>query len=283
MYWVLILAGFFGAIIGFIYLFRNVFSKFEQKFQQENSAETLAVYEKKAPELETSRYSGMVTGLIGNLGLLLALGLVLAAFEWRQYDEINTGEEMMIATVEEEEVMEIPVTEYTPPPPQPIQQPEIEEVEDDEEIEQEEEIILETEIEEEVEVVEQYTGPTMIGGTGNPDDFIEEEEEVDQVFLVAEEDAEFPGGIGEFMKFLATNIKYPNQARRMNVEGVVHVQFVIEKDGSLTDINVVRGLGYGADEEAVRVLKQSPKWTPAKQRGRPVRLKKIVPVRFKLR
>lgn len=282
LYWVR-LAGFFLLTMtvargGFRYMFHRL----GYKFQKEASLSELPFYEKKAPELETNRYSGIFVGLLGNVGLLVALGVVLAAFEWRQYDKIEVAQEQSF-DVQEEEVMEVPITEYTPPPPQPIQQPEIVEVEDDEEIEEEEEVELETEIEEEVTVDEQYDGPTMVGGTGDPDDFMDEEEEVDEVFLIAEEDAEFPGGFGAWMGYLKENIKYSNQARRMQIEGKVFVQFTIEKDGSVTGVHVVRGLGYGLDKEAIRVVQNSPKWQPAKQRGRPVRLKKTLPVVFKLR
>ena len=77
-------------------------------------------------------------------------------------------------------------------------------------------------------------------------------------------------------------MKYPNQARRMGIEGRVFVQFVVDKDGQLTEIKAVKGIGAGCDEEAVRVLKSAPKWKPGKQRGRPVKVRMILPITFKL-
>jgi protein TonB len=97
-----------------------------------------------------------------------------------------------------------------------------------------------------------------------------------------EDPATFPGGIAAFYEYLKKNLNYPNQAKRMGIEGRVFVQFVVEKDGSLTDIHVVKGIGAGCDEEAVRVLKNSPKWKPGKQRGKAVRQKMIQNILFKL-
>lgn len=77
-------------------------------------------------------------------------------------------------------------------------------------------------------------------------------------------------------------MKYQNQARRMGIEGRVFVQFVVDKDGQLTEIKAVKGIGAGCDEEAVRVLKSAPKWKPGKQRGRPVKVRMILPITFKL-
>jgi protein TonB len=85
-----------------------------------------------------------------------------------------------------------------------------------------------------------------------------------------------------FLKYVSKNLKYPAQARRMGVEGKVFVQFVVEKDGSITDIKVVKGIGAGCDEEAVRVLENAPKWKPGKQRGRPVKQRIVLPIVFKL-
>ncbi|MGB3618259.1 MAG: energy transducer TonB, partial [Catalinimonas sp.] len=74
----------------------------------------------------------------------------------------------------------------------------------------------------------------------------------------------------------------PEQARRMGVEGRVFVQFVVERDGTLTDVQAVKGIGAGCDEEAIRAVKESPKWKPGKQRGRPVRVRMVMPIVFKM-
>jgi TonB family protein len=102
------------------------------------------------------------------------------------------------------------------------------------------------------------------------------------VFSQVEHVPTFPGGDQGFNKFLGMYVKYPKAAREANIQGRVIVRFIIEQDGSLTDIKVVRGIGYGADEEAVRVLKLSPKWNPGTQNGKPVRVAYSVPIAFAL-
>ena len=84
------------------------------------------------------------------------------------------------------------------------------------------------------------------------------------------------------MRFLYSHMRYPDVARRMGIEGRVFVQFVVERDGSLTDLNIVKGLGAGCDEETIRVMKLVPNFTPGKQRGNPVRVKMVLPVFFRL-
>jgi protein TonB len=103
-----------------------------------------------------------------------------------------------------------------------------------------------------------------------------------EIFTAVEKNPEFPGGLGKFGQYLSNNIKYPAVARENGVQGRVFVTFVVEKDGTLTDIKVTRGIGSGCDEEAVRVLKKSPKWTPGIQNGRPVRVQYNVPIAFNL-
>lgn len=92
----------------------------------------------------------------------------------------------------------------------------------------------------------------------------------------------FPGGIQEFSKFLSSNLKYPSEAKKAGIEGRVFLNFIVEKDGSLSDIKVVRGIGGGCDEEAVRVLSLSPKWNPGVQNGRNVRVSYTIPIFFQL-
>ena len=105
----------------------------------------------------------------------------------------------------------------------------------------------------------------------------------DVVFIVVEHMPEFPGGTEALIKFLQDNITYPQIAKENNIEGRVLCQFVVEKDGTITDIQVVRSGGDASlDKEAVRVLRLMPKWKPGKQQGKPVRVKYTVPVNFKL-
>lgn len=104
----------------------------------------------------------------------------------------------------------------------------------------------------------------------------------EEVFMVAEQMPEFPGGMKELLKFLQDNLKYPENAMKNNVQGRVIVQFVVEKDGTLTEFKVARSVDPDLDAEALRVLQTMPKWKPGMQRGKIVRVKFIVPVSFKL-
>ncbi|MCD8740946.1 TonB family protein [Mucilaginibacter roseus] len=108
------------------------------------------------------------------------------------------------------------------------------------------------------------------------------ESDPNEIFTAVETQPAFPGGLAAFGNYLSKNIRYPAVARENNVQGRVFVQFVVERDGSLTDITVLRGIGSGCDEEAVRVLKKSPKWSPGIQNGRPVRVQYTVPIAFNL-
>lgn len=108
------------------------------------------------------------------------------------------------------------------------------------------------------------------------------EDNSNEIFTSVEQSAEFPGGMDKFTNYLSKNMRYPAVARENNVQGRVIVTFVVEKDGSLTDIKVLRGIGSGCDEEAMRVIKNSPKWKPGIQNGRPVRQQYTVPIQFTL-
>jgi periplasmic protein TonB len=108
------------------------------------------------------------------------------------------------------------------------------------------------------------------------------EEESEEIFIVVEENAEPKGGYPAFYKFVSENIKYPAQARRMNIEGKVYVEFIVGKDGKITEAKAVKGIGGGCDEEAVRIVMAAPPWNPGKQRGKPVRQRMVLPITFKL-
>lgn len=103
-----------------------------------------------------------------------------------------------------------------------------------------------------------------------------------EIFTVVEDQPQFEGGMPAFSQYVASKLQYPAQATQQGIEGKVYVQFVVEKDGSLSNITTVKGIGGGCDEEAVRVLKESPKWKPGLQRGRAVKVRMILPITFKL-
>lgn len=107
-------------------------------------------------------------------------------------------------------------------------------------------------------------------------------EEEDKVFDIVEQQPMFPGGPAALMKYLSEHTKYPVVAQENGVQGRVTVQFVVEKDGSISDVHVLRGVDPSLDKEAVRVVKSLPRWTPGKQNGITVRVNYRVPVLFRL-
>ena len=108
------------------------------------------------------------------------------------------------------------------------------------------------------------------------------DEEIDEetIFVVYEKPPMFPGGPSAMNKFLSKNIEYPTMARESGIQGTVYLSFVVEIDGSITDVKAVRGIEGGCNEEAVRVVKKMPKWTPGEQRGRAVRVQFSIPIKF---
>ena len=107
-----------------------------------------------------------------------------------------------------------------------------------------------------------------------------DESNQNQIYNTVETKPEYPGGIGKFYQYVGQNYRIPNELQKTGVNGTVIVSFVVEKDGSLTDIKVIRDLGYGTGAEAIRVLKKSKKWAPGIQEGRPVRVSYTLPIRL---
>ena len=220
---------------------------------------------KKYPKADLTKKSGLFL----NIGLVISLALVIMAFEWKFYDD-GSQVNLSANTAEFEDLMDIPQTEQPPPPPPKIQQPEIIEVPDEEEIEEEIDVDLDVEMTEET-VIEDVVFEEA-----------PEEEQAEEIFTIVEDQPEPIGGMQAFYQYVSKHLKYPAQARRMGIEGKVFVQFVVDKDGRLTDVKAVKGIGAGCDEEAVRVIQGAPKWKPGKQRGRPVKVRMILPITFKL-
>ena len=110
----------------------------------------------------------------------------------------------------------------------------------------------------------------------------EEEAKDDKVFNVVEQLPEFPGGMGEMMKFLSMNVKYPESAKEAGRQGRVIVQFVVEKDGSISSAKILKSVSPELDAEALRVVNVMPKWTPGMQKGQPARVRFTLPIAFRL-
>ncbi len=123
-----------------------------------------------------------------------------------------------------------------------------------------------------IEIPEEVTKTTVI----------EEEEEKVKIYTVVEEWPQFQGGDTARIKYLSENLKYPKIAKETGIQGAVYVTFVIEKDGSISNVNIIRGIGGGCDEEALRVVSAMPKWKPGRQNGKEVRVQFSMPITFKL-
>lgn len=205
------------------------------------------------------------------IGIAIALGAALVAFEWKQYErvQIDLGA-LEIDLIEEED---IPITRQEQPPPPPPPEPSQELIIVDDDVELEEEFIIDIDADVFTEVQE-FT-PIVF-------DEPEEEEDVQQIFVVVEDQPEFPGGEEARQRFLRDNLDYPQMAREAGIQGTVFLTFVIERDGSVTDIRVLRDIGGGCAEEAIRVVQMMPRWTPGRQRGQPVRTQFTMPIRFTL-
>jgi periplasmic protein TonB len=105
----------------------------------------------------------------------------------------------------------------------------------------------------------------------------------DMVYMVVESPPEFEGGVDAMKAFVARNVKYPRDAYKKGISGTVFVQFIIDKDGNVTEEKVIRGIGKSCDKEALRVIKMMPKWKPGKQQGKRVRVRFVYPFNFSLR
>lgn len=206
------------------------------------------------------------------MGFVAVLSLLYIGLEWTQH-EVTIYEDTATAVIEEEEIEIIQTAEVLPPPPPP-DVPEVIEilnvVEDDIETA---EIEIDTEDDKDKQVVIQ--APVATSG-------VAQEEDTDVVFVVVESMPSFPGGDAALFKYLNDNIKYPVIAQESGIQGRVVCQFVVNRDGSIVDIEVVRSIDKSLDAEAVRVISKMPRWTPGKQRGKTVRVKYTLPVNFRL-
>ncbi len=206
------------------------------------------------------------------MGFVVVLSLLYIALEWTQ-QEVTIYEATNLEAIAEEELDIIQTAQVEPPPPPP-DIPEVIEilnvVEDDVETA---EIEINTEDEKDKAVVIQ----APIASTG-----IQEAEDSDVPFVVVEKMPSFPGGEAALFKYLSDNIKYPVIAQESGIQGRVICQFVVNRDGSIVDIEVVRSVDKSLDAEAIRVISKMPRWTPGMQRGKTVRVKYTLPVNFRL-
>lgn len=218
------------------------------------------------------------TGIL--IGFVVILSAVLVAFEWTQRERKEISTEPVFAMAPEEDMIPItPNKEIQAPPPAAA--PKVAEilniVEDETEL-----------VEEEVETTEEVNQAVVTQtGTGTPSATgpvgpVMEEVDENQIYEIAEVAPEFPGGEAALLKWLSENIKYPSICREQGVQGRVFASFVVNKDGTIVDIKILRSPDANLSKEAERVLKIMPRWRPGMQGGRTVRVKFSLPVMFRL-
>ena len=212
---------------------------------------------KKDPKISLENKKNMFF----QIGLAITLVIVLIAFEWKCYDRSNYNLGDLNLDDMEEEIIPITRQEVKPPPPPPPP-PEIIEIVEDE-----------VEIENEVEIEETDT---------DEDEIIEIEEDDEEFFMVVENMPEFPGGDLGLMKFIQKNVRYPAIAKEYNITGKVYVSFIVDRQGKVTNVKIVRGVDKNLDAEALRVVSLLPKYRPGQQRGKAVRVMFTIPINFTL-
>lgn len=207
------------------------------------------------------------------IGIVISLAAILLAFEIKSFEKQQVDFFSGNLINEQEELVEITQHEKLPPPPTPPQQTTlIQIVENEMEVEEELDINVEADQETAIETYVPFT----------PVEIEDKEIEEEQVFVVVESMPSFPGGEAARIKYLSENMKYPEMAREANVQGNVFVTFVVEKNGEISDVRILRGIGAGCDEEAIRVVKSMPRWVPGKQRNVAVRVQFNMPIKFVL-
>ena len=203
------------------------------------------------------------------VGLVLALSLALLGFEYKSYDK----EEEEVAAVSQTEVIEEVVMQTkqevkleTPPPAQ-AQTTLLNIVDNSVKVDND----IEIDADDNGEKNQEYQEVTQE---------VAVEAEEAQIFSVVEESPSYPGGDDARMKYLKDNLKYPQLARESGIDGTVYIEFIVERDGSISKPVIKRDIGGGCGDEALRVVKSMPKWAPGKQRGKPVRTQFVLPIKF---
>lgn len=289
--------GMFLLVLGIILVMRNVFANrskadLSQKYQASASKSPLTS-RNKYPEVDSFKLSGTFF----NVALAMSMAIVVLAFSWTQYEEKVFIPDDALA-LDEELIQEPPRTAEPPPPPPPPPPPVIQEV-PDEEIEEEDEVSFKDQTVEE-ETAAPPPPPTPKAAPPPPPPPPPPAPKEEEIFKVVEDMPRFPGcedkgmskdelkkcSEGKMVEFLYKNLKYPAIARENGVEGTCVVQFTVETDGKVSDIQIVKDIGAGCGDESKRVVDmmnaQGIKWIPGKQRGREVRVRFTLPVKFKL-
>ena len=216
------------------------------------------------------------------MGLVMGLAILFVGFEWGT-TELKIDVKEGVADILAEEEIEITTQQEelnVPPPPPPPPQMEVAAevltiVEDNVDVGNQ--TLMSSEDTQREAQTQTYVPPAVVTTV-----VVEEEISEQTIFEIVEENPEFPGGLGELTAFMNKNLRYPTIAQENGISGRVTVSFVVNQDGSIVDIQVVRGLDPSLDKEATRVIGLMPKWKPGKQRGQAVRVRYNYPVVFRL-
>lgn len=207
------------------------------------------------------------------MGGVVAIAFLFVSFEWGTMDAqaFAADRDGGIEWVEEMPITMPEPTPPPPPPPAPVVTDILMVVDDTKDVA--DTPILTTEDTPDSPQNNCYTPPAVVD---------DEETDDNEIFIVVENKPEFPGGDGALLKFINQSIKYPVIAQENGIQGRVVCSFVINRDGSVVDVEVLKGIDPSLDKEAIRVVSNMPKWEPGKQRGKPVRVKFTVPITFRL-
>lgn len=220
--------------------------------------------------------------MLSSIGLIFAYPYIVAFIKSQGPEEVLEAKVLTTVTLDQPP----PINPNQPPPPKVDVPPPIKTIKyvapkvTKEEVVEEEMPTVEELKQTEVSTVSQEGETAVV--FEEPVKAVVVEDDEDKIFTVVEQTAEFPGGMEALYKFLQKNFRYPNSARRMNVSGRVFVQFIVDKEGKISNVEVVKGLSPDCDKEAIRVVELMPPWKPAKQNGRSVKSKFVFPVVFKL-
>lgn len=232
------------------------------------------------------------TGYTKNIikGVVLTIAIVALLFYSPDIIALFKGEEV----VEKVPVRKLVYSELTPPPsidkpkppPPQVQLPKLQKV-----IKFVPPKVVKEEVLEEIPTIEEIKqhevatveveGPTELVFEEPVEEVVVVEDE-NKIFTVVEQIPEFPGGLEAMMNFIVKNMRYPASARRMGVDGTVFVSFVVSKDGSISEVKTLKGISADCNKEAIRVVSMMPAWRPGKQNGKPVFVRYVLPIKFKL-
>ncbi len=213
-------------------------------------------------------------GLFLEIGLVSILAIVLVAFNLRSTDKKDSGLKATMVNNEIQEEVLNTQEEQKPPEPEPEQQ--------------QPEVVTEVKVIDNDAESSNELNTAELFDENRPIEEVhvevkeEKEEEEEMIYTFVEEDASFVGGEEALYAYLNKNLQYPELARESNITGTVVIKFVVEKDGSITKASILREIGGGCGKEALRVVKNMPKWKPGKQGGRAVRSEFTLPVQFEL-